>query len=114
MECASPLFPPHADLLDQARRSLGRTPGDEGIGFHLFWPGDRLSARLLDLSPTGLRFLTAEACRTDDVLRIDAERFQAVGVIAHQHRDRLGTMAGVKFHTVGFRLRRGSFVSARA
>jgi len=31
----------------------------------------------------------------------------------HQHRDRTGTTAGVKFHTVGFHESLGSFLDAR-
>ena len=114
VECASPLFPPQADFLEEARRSLGRSPQDEEIGFYTSWPSKRFSGRLLDLSPTGLRFHTRQECALGDIIKIDAKRLQAVGAIAHHHRDRSGTTAGVSFHSVGFRVPRGSFVSARA
>ncbi|MDH4065885.1 MAG: DnaJ domain-containing protein, partial [Acidobacteriota bacterium] len=113
-ECASPLHPPRADFVNQARRSLGRSPHSEKIAFYTCWPGSRLSGHLLDLSPTGLRFATAEACEVGDVLKIDARTVQAVGVVAHQHRHGSSTIAGVRFHAVDFAVRRGSFVSARA
>jgi curved DNA-binding protein CbpA len=112
VECGSPLFPPQADFLEEARRSLGRSPQSEEIGFYTFWPGTRFSGRLLDLSPTGLRFLTQQECARGDIIKIDAKRLQAVGAVAHHHRDRSGTTAGVSFHSVGFRVPRGSFVSA--
>lgn len=114
LECASPLFPPRGDLVDQIRRSCGRSPQDEEIGYYTFWPGARQSGRLLDLSPTGLRFFMAMACQVGDIIKIDTRRLQAVGTIAHQDASRRGAVAGVKFHTVGFLTPRGSFVSARA
>ena len=114
VQCRSPLFPPHQDLVDRIRRSLDRSPRNEEMAFYTSWPGARLSGRLHDLSPTGLRFLTAEVCRVGDIIKIEATRLQAVGAIVHEHRDALGTLAGVRFYTVGFRVARGSFVSARA
>ena len=114
MECGSPLFAPPADFLDQARRALGRSPLEEDLAFYTFWPGKRLRGRMLDLSPTGLRLLTSKVCETGDIIKIDAQRFQAVGEVVHQHRDRTGTTAGIKFHTVTFHASRGSFLSTRA
>jgi curved DNA-binding protein CbpA len=113
-ECGSPLFAPPADFLDQARRALGRSPSNEDLGFYTFWPGKRMRGRMLDLSPTGLRLLTPKVCETGDILKIDARRLQAVGVVAHQHRDGTGTTAGIKFYTVAFHHSRGSFLSTRA
>ena len=113
VECASPLCPPQADFLDQARRALGRSPQNEEVGFYTFWPGTRFQGRLLDLSPTGLRFIGAEPCDVGDIIKIDARRLQAVGAIVYRQRDRAGATAGVRFHAVGFAMRRGSFVSTR-
>lgn len=114
VECGSPLFPPSAEFFDRIRRSLARSPQDEAIGFYAFWPGTRYSGHLVDLSPTGLCFLTHRPCQLGAILKVEGERIQAVGTVAHWHRDRSGTTAGIKFHTVGFRAQRGSFVSARA
>ena len=112
-ECGSPLFAPPPDFLDQARRALGRSPINENLSFYTFWPGKRLRGRMLDLSPTGLRLLTPKVCEMGDIIKIEAQRLQAVGVIVHQHRDRAGTTAGIKFHTVAFQAARGSFLSTR-
>jgi hypothetical protein len=68
---------------------------------------------MLDLSPTGLRLLTPKVCDVGDIIKIDAQRLQAVGVVVHAHRDRAGTTAGIKFHTVAFQTTRGSFLSKR-
>ncbi len=114
VECGSPLFPPPADFLDHVRRSLGRSPKDEAIGFYTFWPGERYTGRLIDLSPTGLRFLTAHRCETGTILKIEAQGLQAVGAVAHWHDDPQGITAGVRFHTVGFQAQRGSFISTSA
>ena len=114
MECGSPLFAPPADFLAQARRALGRSPLDEDPGFYTFWPGKRVSGRTLDLSPTGLRLLTWKMCELGDIIKIDAQRFQAVGEVVHEHRDGALTTAGIKFHTVTFPASRGSFLSTRA
>jgi hypothetical protein len=113
-ECGSPLFAPLADFLVQARRTLGRSAQNEDIAYYTFWPGKRFIGHMVDLSPTGLRLLTPESCEVGDILKIDARRLQAVGAIVHLHRDGAGTTAGIKFHTVGFRASRGSFLSARA
>ncbi len=114
MECGSPLFAPPADFLAQARRALGRSPLDEDLGFYTFWPGKRVRGRTLDLSPTGLRLLTWKACETGDIIKIDAQRFQAVGEVVHEHRDGALTTAGIKFRTVTFHASRGSFLSTQA
>ena len=114
MECGSPLFAPPADFLAQARRVLGRSPLEEDLGFYTFWPGQRVRGRSLDLSPTGLRLLTWKTCEPGDIIKIDAERFQAVGEVVHAHREHALTTAGIKFHTVMFPASRGSFLSSRA
>jgi hypothetical protein len=113
-ECGSPLFAPLADFLVQARRTLGRSAQNEDIAYYTFWPGKRLTGHMVDLSPTGLRLLTQQTCEIGDIMKIDAQRLQAVGAVVHQHHDGAGTTAGIKFHTVGFRVSRGSFLSARA
>ena len=113
-ECGSPLFAPSAEAVERARRSFARIRKDEEIGFYTFWPGARHSGRLVDLSPTGLSFLTAHQCEPGNVIKIEASGLQAVGVVARVNRDARGTTAGVRFHTVGFKSQSGSFVSARA
>ena len=113
-ECGSPLFAPSAAVVERARRSFARSQKDDEIGFYAFWPGTRRSGRLVDLSPTGLSFLTTAPCERGDVIKIDTPRLRAVGVIARVTRDHRGTTAGVSFHTVAFRSQSGSFVSARA
>lgn len=114
VECSSPLFAPPTDVAGDLRRALDRAPGEDDIEFYTCWPGQPRSGRLIDLSLAGLRFRTFETCRDGDIIKIDAARFQAVGVIAHQHRDGHCTTAGVTFHAVAFRHRRGTFVSRSA
>jgi curved DNA-binding protein CbpA len=113
-DCGSPLFAPPADFLVQARRALGRSQLDEDLTFYAFWPGKRFRGRAVDLSPVGLRLLTGRVCEVGELLKIDGQRFQAVGEVVHSRREGVLTTAGIKFHTVAFHTSRGSFLSTRA
>lgn len=114
VECSSPLSPPPVTETDHARRSMGRMRRREPIGFYAFWPGERQSATLIDVSPKGMSFETRGHCMVGDVLKIDTPHLQAVGVVARATNSAAGVTVGIEFRTVGFTSLSGSFISARA
>ena len=120
MECDSPLFPPSSSFLEQRRRDIVRLAQRQGkCDFYTRWPGRKKQARIADLSPIGIQIQTPVQLEKDQVLKLDAEDFKAVGVVTHTHRDFDGDAfsnyaVGIKFLTVNFNKLKGQFFSASA
>jgi len=113
VECDSPLAPSSLDHFNQSGRTLDRMRGHDPIAYYVYWPGARLRGHIRDLSPTGMRFSTQYPLPPGHVIKIEASRFEAVGKGIHAHT-RVGcTDVGIKFVTIQFAARRGTFLSAR-
>ncbi|MEM7413805.1 MAG: DnaJ domain-containing protein [Myxococcota bacterium] len=113
-ECRGPLAPPLEELVAQARRAVARIGKRGALALYRYWPGPAQAARLMDLSPTGLRFSSATAFDVGEVIKIDGRGFRAVGEVAHRHPGWFSHDAGVRFVAVSFEQASGSFVSTRA
>ena len=113
VECQSPLFPPPSQLLGLARRAVTRVSRDDPVTLHLDWPSSGFQGRLGDLSPTGMSCETEARLDPNDVVKVAASGFDAVGAVAHARRDGRKTTVGMRFLTVGFSRDRGNFRSLK-
>lgn len=117
-ECDSPLFSPPADLLALERRAVTRFGRDEEILLHVDWPAPSVKGRAIDISPTGLRCMTAWPIETGERVRIEFSVLRAVGEVAFYQRRPASpggkhavTEAGIRFLTVAFEKNKGGFFS---
>lgn len=114
-ECQSPLFPPEQAFLQQSRRDIIRTDQDQMIQFYTYWPGKTHKGMVVDMSPTGLQLITSHELSNEQILKLDANGFKAVGEVTYQNiydEDLLST--GIKFLTINFTNQKGQFFSANA
>ena len=112
VECGSPLAPPTQERLEPARRGLARVERNDMLGYYVYWPGRRHTGTLQDLSPSGLRFASVQALASGQILKIDADRFQATGEVAYARREGAALAVGVRFLAVRFASQRGNFIAA--
>lgn len=114
-ECDSPLFSPPTALMALGRREVARLGRDEAAILHVDWPGPRVSARALEISPTGLRCRTDWPIEKGERVRVDLSVLCAVGEVTHHRRWNAGagevTEAGLRFLTVAFERPKGGFFS---
>jgi hypothetical protein len=112
-ECRSPLYPPPPKLLGLARRALARLERDDPVTLFVDWPDRGVPGQTTDLSPTGMRCKTRARLDANDVVKVTADRFDAVGSVAHVHHDSDHTHAGLRFLTVRFPTLRGNFTALK-
>ena len=113
-ECQSPLFAPPESLRARARRNVARTERNGILELYRYWPSPAQRAKLVDLSPTGMRFSCAATFDEGEVIKIDSRNFRAVGEVAHRRSGWFSHHTGIRFVSVIFRASRGGFVSMRA
>ena len=117
VECRSPLFSPpelpSESLLTQSRRAIERVKRKGSLDLYRFWPSRAARARLVDLSPMGMRFTSTAAFDEGEVLKIDARDFRAVGKVTRRRAGWMDNDMGVQFLSVAFQKTVGSFVSTR-
>lgn len=112
-ECASPLHRwtkprSSADWL----RALERIPRDLPIHFWSSWPQTQPGrGRLVDVSLTGLGFVTDEPLVKDQFLKLDNELLQAVARVVYSRPAGARWQIGVEFFTLRLASKRGTFVS---
>jgi hypothetical protein len=112
-ECESPLTTPPAALQELSRRAVARMTRSEPVRFFTYWPSRPANARLIELSPTGLRMTTRLPIDPDECLKIEGDDFRAVGCVVHTAPAGRRPSLGLRLLTVEFAKARGSFVSAR-
>lgn len=115
--CASPLrfvpFEPDA----KGARGARRIDHHADVDLMLEWPHrNRYRAEVIDLSPTGMRFVAKQNLTIGNVVKIESEALCAVASVTNCQLDaRLeGYAIGVQFLTLRFRNSRGGFVSEDA
>lgn len=116
-ECQSPLFPPSDAFLEQQRRDIIRIAKDQHIYFYAFWPGKKLIGTISDISPTGIQLITPVALNKDQIIKLDADDFKAVGVVTYSNDNNTNEVQqinGIQFLTVNFNKRKGQFLSESA
>lgn len=117
IECQSPLFAPpelpSQSLVAQSQRAIERVERKGSLDLYRYWPSRAVRARLVDLSPMGMRFSSTPAFDAGEVLKIDARDFRAVGKVARRRAGWMENEIGVQFLSVAFKKTVGSFVSTR-
>ena len=103
---------------EASRRCMARVRKDERILYWTSWPGEAREARMLDLSPKGMRFLCGEKLSPGVILKIEDPLLRASAVVSNLREEEAGgSMAysvGVSFRAVEFADSKGSFLSVSA
>ena len=95
------------------RRAVPRQLKDEPITFCTHWPHQGTAARLLDLSPVGVRFVTGVAVELDRLVKINGTSMDGVArVVALRSMGKLYSIHA-DLITVMFPARSGVFVAER-
>ncbi|MCK5830936.1 MAG: DnaJ domain-containing protein [Methylococcales bacterium] len=113
IECFSPLYS-SKEYLSIPRRYFSRIKLSSTMAFYTYWPSNRIITSLSDLSPTGLRFTTKQNLNKNQVIKIDADQFRAVGKVKHQKPKGASNIIGIEFITIQFNTHQGIFVSESA
>jgi curved DNA-binding protein CbpA len=117
--CRTPLQSDEAPLsLPSNKRLLERVKSSELVEFYDSWPGKPRKGKMIDFSPKGLRFLSAERLAPRTVLKISSRLFEASGAVTNVSQE--GTeekplyAVGICFLAVHFTDTRGTFLSTSA
>jgi curved DNA-binding protein CbpA len=117
--CKSPLAdgqsPRRASI---SRRELERIRRTDTIHYFSSWPQEPREARMLDVSPKGMRFLAHEPLEPGSLLKISGPGFRASAVVINvsgeeKSRGKVHEV-GVSFLATEFDSRTGSFLSTTA
>lgn len=117
--CRSPLY--EAQRLQRcgsSKRSIARVKHDDEMDFYTCWPQKRAyRAKMRDLSPHGLQFLSRKPLAENQVIKIVSDGLHATARIAccFVQNDVTGCYhrIGAEFITLRFNHSRGTFVSAQ-
>ncbi|MCF6252490.1 MAG: DnaJ domain-containing protein [Methylococcaceae bacterium] len=110
IECSSPLHL-SKEYSSLPRRFFSRTNLITSISIYSYWPGIETTATLSDLSPTGLRFTTDQNLNKNEIIKIDANQFKAVGQVKHFKSAGSIFIIGAQFLTIQFNTQKGIFMS---
>ncbi len=113
-ECSSPLSLPADIFANTPRRSLPRIQQSENANIYEYWPGNPIQVLLEDLSPTGLNFSLPQSLDISQVIKVDANHFNAVAQIVYCRNDNATNSIGASFLTIEFLRTTGSFLSTSA
>ncbi len=115
--CGSPLQPAGHTAVEAPGRALPRFERQQPAVIWTHWPQPQgVAAELRDLSPLGLRLVTAAPLTVGQAIKVDSALFRAVVRVTSVRREPAGgcCTAGGAFVTVLFSEPRGGFVSLRA
>ncbi len=113
--CRCPLRSrPAAELERLSRRAVARMSRHEPVYYRSRWPQEPREAVMVDLSPTGIRFLCPEELAPGAVLKLAGAGFEATAVVKNSRRDGELHAVGAAFLAVEFDNPRGSFLSTSA
>jgi hypothetical protein len=117
--CHSPMQSPEpAETARACKRSLARIKRDERILYYSSYPGKAQEARMLDLSPKGMRFLCKERLAQGATLRITGRLCDAYATVANLRQEVIDGetfyAVGVSFLAVRFNEQKGSFLATSA
>ena len=113
VECSSPLHSSQ-ESFPFPRRFFSRMDLTTPFSYYAYWPGIKTVANLSDLSPTGLRFTTRQALNKNEIIKIEADQFQAVGQVKYLKPAGSLFIIGVQFLTIKFNTQKGTFMSVSA
>lgn len=112
IECSSPMH--SAEKFSLSRRFFSRSDLTATFSFYTYWPSNEIVATLSDLSPVGLRFNTRQGLNKKQIIKINADQFQAIGQVKHSKIMGSVFIIGVEFLTIQFNNQKGTFMSASA
>jgi curved DNA-binding protein CbpA len=119
LTCQTPL--PVEELLESKPpklRSIERIQKSDQIYYYSSWPGKPVSARMIDFSPKGMRFMCSENLEPQTVLKISCKLFEASGTVTNSSEEmwegKRYYAVGVCFLAVRFEDSRGTFLSTSA
>ncbi len=117
--CHSPMLSPRPEATAKAcKRSLARIKREEKILYYNSYPGKAQEARMVDLSPKGMRFLCGEKLAPGATLRIAGRLCDAYATVTNLREENVDGEAcysvGVCFLAVRFNEPRGSFLATSA
>jgi hypothetical protein len=116
--CGSPLYPAAKRRLERSgRRGVARIGTQQRIKFFTAWPQAAAHVgEAQDISPKGLRFVSAHAVVVGQVLKLECEPCSAVVRVVDclelRAEGRMRWLVRAEFLTVRFQDPRGGFVSA--
>ncbi len=100
------------------QRELKRIKRTGPIYYSSRWPQEPRKARMTDLSPKGMRFISDEFLKSGVVLKISGPDFRALAVVTNLRVEEIeGKMmysVGVSFLATEFQIPTGSFLSTTA
>ncbi len=112
--CGSPLTSMQLLMAKNGLHRARRIHHQAHITFWTEWPGDdSFQGRIVDLSPTGMRFLCAQPLPPGSVLKIQSQDLRAVARVMRCHWDAVNEAysTGTNFITLKLQNSRGTFVS---
>jgi hypothetical protein len=117
--CESPLESQEmARLEESSRRCAARMKQDGQILYYTAWPQKGRTARMVDLSPKGMRFTCGEPIKPGTVVKISSPVFEAIATVKNARNEPMSDKSvhfiGVSFLAIIFVNRKGSFFSTCA
>lgn len=115
-ECGAPLRLLDITVCGESRRAVPRIDHHTEMTY-LLDPSSsrRATGRVVDLSPTGLRFSGPERLTVGRLIKIESPTLSAVASVTRSDAEAPdGFATGVRFVTLRLNKHRGTFVSARA
>ncbi len=117
--CSCPLESGDEEELEQkCRRFVARIKKSGQIRYYPYWPQKGYEAEIIDLSPKGMRFRGKKALPKDFTIKISGPLLKAIAEVVDCHPKKINGKTiysiGVKFQTVTFAAKSGSFISASA
>lgn len=112
--CGSPLTSMQLLTAENGLLRARRIHHHAHITFWTEWPGnDSFQGRIVDLSPTGMRFLCAQPLLPGSVLKIQSMELGAVARVTRCHLDAVNKVysTGTNFITLKLQNSRGTFIS---
>lgn len=115
--CQSPLGPEEGAAV-QDRRAFARVNRRAPIYYWSLWPQEPQEAKMIDISPKGMRLLCGREINPGAVLKISGPGFKAAAIVKDTRPEKAGGTklyaVGVSFLAVHFDNPRGSFLSTVA
>ncbi len=117
LACNSPLPPAQGEKTGRPpRRSISRIKREGSIRIHTEWPSPGSEARMVDLSPSGMRFISRVKVAPGSVVKINSPALAAVARVSNVAGEDSGRgtmwVVGVSFLAVEFSDTKGSFFQA--
>lgn len=114
-QCMSPLTLSHppANLVSNAREAT-RFSQAEAVQFYTAWPSKPHVAKIENLSATGLKLKFPSPLAVGNIIKIENDKFQAVGRVQYQQYATTYSLYGIHFISCTFAKEHGNFINLSA